>query len=57
MKIGAVTFTGVLEEGKLTVSEDETPQGGSVSPLLANVYLHYALDQWMQIWQRKTSVY
>ena len=46
---------GVLEEGKLTVSEEGTPQGGSASPLLANVYLHYAFDQWVQAWQRKIA--
>jgi group II intron reverse transcriptase/maturase len=46
---------GVLEEGKLTVNEEGTPQGGSASPLLANVYLHYVLDQWMQTWQRKIA--
>ena len=46
---------GVLEEGKLTVSEEGTPQGGSASPLLANVYLHHALDEWVQAWQRKIA--
>jgi len=46
---------GVLEEGKLRVSEEGTPQGGSASPLLANVYLHYAFDQWTEAWQRKIA--
>lgn len=46
---------GVLEEGKLTVSEQGTPQGGSASPLLANVYLHYVFDLWIQSWQRKNA--
>jgi group II intron reverse transcriptase/maturase len=44
---------GVLEKGVLTVSEQGTPQGGSASPLLANVYLHYVFDLWIQSWQRK----
>lgn len=46
---------GVLEEGKLRVSEEGTPQGGSASPLLANVYLHYVFDLWVQAWQRKIA--
>ena len=37
---------GVLEAGTLTVPETGTPQGGVISPLLANVYLHYVLDVW-----------
>src|ERR1700685_2017642 len=44
---------GVLEDGELIYSEDGTPQGGSASPLLANVYLHYVYDQWIQQWRRK----
>jgi group II intron reverse transcriptase/maturase len=39
---------GVLEDGELTYPEAGTPQGGVISPLLANVYLHYVLDVWFQ---------
>jgi len=42
---------GVLEEGAITVSEAGTPQGASASPLLANVYLHYVFDLWVQWWR------
>ena len=45
---------GVLEDGTRTWREDGTPQGGSISPLLANVYLHYVFDRWVQRW-RKTQ--
>jgi RNA-directed DNA polymerase len=44
---------GVLEEGKRTRREEGTPQGGSASPLLANIYLHYAFDLWVRAWRRK----
>ena len=44
---------GVLEEGKVWEQEDGVPQGGSVSPLLANIYLHYVLDLWADQWRRK----
>ncbi len=37
---------GVMEDGKRTRVEQGTPQGGSISPLLANVYLHYVFDLW-----------
>jgi len=37
---------GVLHEGKVTISEAGTPQGGIVSPLLSNLYLHEVLDDW-----------
>lgn len=43
---------GVLEEGQKTVSEYGTPQGGSISSLLANIYLHYVLDEWVENWRR-----
>jgi group II intron reverse transcriptase/maturase len=43
---------GVLEDGVRTRSEEGTPQGGSISPLLANLYLHYVFDLWVQRWRR-----
>lgn len=39
---------GVLENGEIHPSEEGTPQGGSVSVLLSNVYLHYVLDLWFE---------
>jgi retron-type reverse transcriptase len=45
---------GVLEQGEWRCSEEGTPQGGSASPLLANIYLHYVFDLWVQHW-RKTK--
>jgi RNA-directed DNA polymerase len=42
---------GVLEDGQRLVSEVGTVQGGSVSPLLANLYLHYVFDLWVQRWR------
>jgi group II intron reverse transcriptase/maturase len=38
---------GVLENGSLSYSTEGTPQGGVISPLLANIYLHYVLDEWV----------
>jgi group II intron reverse transcriptase/maturase len=46
---------GVLEDGKRTRSEMGTVQGGSISPLLANVYLHYVFDLWVQQWRQKRA--
>ncbi|MGH9317678.1 MAG: group II intron reverse transcriptase/maturase [Thermoanaerobaculia bacterium] len=46
---------GVLEDGKRMRVEQGTPQGGSASPLLANIYLHYAFDLWAQSWRQKQA--
>jgi RNA-directed DNA polymerase len=46
---------GVLEDGKRMRSETGTVQGGSVSPLLANLYLHYVFDLWVQRWRVKQA--
>jgi group II intron reverse transcriptase/maturase len=44
---------GVLEEGRKIEVEEGVPQGGSISPLLANVYLHYVFDLWAHQWRQK----
>jgi RNA-directed DNA polymerase len=46
---------GVLEDGKRIYSETGTVQGGSISPLLANVYLHYVFDLWVQQWRNRQA--
>lgn len=44
--IGKWLNAGVLEKGAISYPEDGTPQGGVISPLLANIFLHHVLDQW-----------
>lgn len=44
-------IAGVVEDGVRTESTCGTPQGGSISPLLANIYLHYVLDLWARQWR------
>ena len=47
---------GVLENGEVTVSDRGTGQGAVISPLLANIYLHYALDLWAERWRRREAM-
>lgn len=46
---------GVLEDGQRIVSKEGTVQGGSISPLLANVYLHYVFDLWAHRWRTRDA--
>ena len=46
---------GVLEDGIVTVSDKGTGQGAVISPLLANIYLHYVLDLWAECWRRREA--
>jgi RNA-directed DNA polymerase len=45
----------VLEDGKCKQSEVGTVQGGSISPLLANIYLHYGFDLWVHQWRKSKA--
>lgn len=53
--IGKWLHAGVLEEGKVLRSETGTPQGAVISPVLANIYLHYVFDLWAHRWRRKEA--
>ncbi len=46
---------GVLEDGIVAVSETGTGQGAVISPLLANIYLHYVFDLWAEQWRRREA--
>ena len=53
--IGKWLKAGVLEDGVVTTSETGTGQGMVISPLLANVYLHYVFDLWAERWRRREA--
>jgi RNA-directed DNA polymerase len=46
---------GVSEDGQWSETKVGTPQGGVISPPLANVYLHYVFDLWIEVWGRKVA--
>src|SRR5271157_1363933 len=46
---------GVSEDGEWSETKVGTPQGAVISPLLANIYLHYVLDQWVAEWRRESA--
>ena len=48
---------GIFDKGKLTDNVEGTPQGASISPLLANIYLHYVLDEWADEWRKTCKGY
>ncbi len=46
---------GVMEDGRWFETEEGTPQGSVISPSLANLYLHYVLDLWVEAWRKKIA--
>jgi group II intron reverse transcriptase/maturase len=46
---------GVMENGRWTASDTGSPQGATISPLLANIYMHYVFDLWIHQWRKRTA--
>jgi group II intron reverse transcriptase/maturase len=46
---------GVSEDGQWSETKIGTPQGAVISPLLANIYLHYVFDLWLEVWRKKVA--
>ena len=46
---------GVLEQGQWSETKEGSPQGSVISPVLANLYLHYVLDLWVEAWRKKQA--
>jgi group II intron reverse transcriptase/maturase len=46
---------GVMEDGQWFETKEGTPQGSVISPILANLYLHYVLDVWTNVWRKKVA--
>jgi RNA-directed DNA polymerase len=46
---------GVMEDGRWYETKEGTPQGSVISPTLANLYLHYVLDVWVEAWRKKVA--
>ena len=46
---------GVMEDGRWFETQEGTPQGSVIAPILANLYLHYALDVWAKAWREKVA--
>ena len=46
---------GVMEDGQWSETKEGSPQGSVISPILANLYLHYVLDLWVEAWRKKLA--